>query len=154
MKIVYKNNLGELINIKNYFPSIDFMTSKVIKLLDMFSALNLDNEVLTLLKTFNKHISEFSSKDKIYKVDINGETISLGFDSLSSGERLFVLCYIVHSLQIVTLFQNEYDQLDAPHIRLFYKLWANSQYINIVSNKSLKVRYGNELIKRNIVQGE
>lgn len=151
MKIVYKNNLGELTNIKHYFSSIDFMTSKIVKMTSIFSELNLDDEVLKLLKTFNKHIIVFNSRDRVYKVKTK-EEITLGFDSLSSGERLFVLCYMVDRLQILTLFQNEYDQLDAPHIRLFYKLWSKSPYINIVSNKPLKVSYGNELVNRNILQ--
>lgn len=116
---------------------IDMERDFEISLADKFCKLNKDIGLLTLLQTFNSNIIEIDSEVQQYKVNYGGEVRRLGFSRLSSGERLYAICYMAHETKTHIIVCEELAQLDMKHMRLFFKLWGNSKYIDIIKPNGL-----------------
>ncbi len=132
-----------------YFENINISDINELRILDKFSLLNLDNELLKVLKTFNKQIINVNTKTSQYTIDFYGEQKILGLHRLSSGEKLFVICFAADKTKTPIIVQNELEQLDLKHIKMFFELWSNSYYINISVIKTHNIHTYNRLLEEN-----
>lgn len=138
----------------NCLIEIDMGKRYEVSLAKRFSRLNKDNELLDLLQTFNSRITKVDTDVQQYIVDydyfkdFDGNQSRLGFSSLSTGERLFTICFIANKLKEHIIVCREITQLDMPHLRMFFKLWANSRYIDVIIPSNLMEFQIKELYKR------
>lgn len=129
MKIV-KNNFNLLAD--NLLERIDMEGEFETDLCDKFSKLKLDGSLLEILKTFNEHIIYIDTEVQQYMIEKDGKKHRLGFSRLSTGERIFVVSFMADKTKTKIILYNELGQLDLRHIKMFFKLWINSDYVDII----------------------
>ena len=56
----------------------------------------------------------------------------VGFNRHSTGERIFVVSFMADKTKTKIILYNELGQLDLRHIKMFFKLWINSDYVDII----------------------
>ena len=107
------------------------------KLIEDYSTLGKDDELLEILRTFNNSILAVNTKRKTYTVnfdyfDRSKHICEIPFSSLSTGERLFTICHMAHTLKRKIVVCSELGQLDMPQYRLMFKYWGKSPFIDII----------------------
>lgn len=128
---------------ENCLIEIDMGKRFEVSLAKKFSKLSIDTQLLELLKTFNNKIIDVDTSVQQYIIDYdyfedfgNGKS-RLGFSSLSTGERLFVICFMANKLKLHVTVCREIAQLDIRHLKMFFELWANSKYIDVIIPSNL-----------------
>lgn len=135
MQIVHRKEIYKLVDSGLYFQNINMIGRQELSIVDQFRQLYQTDEILKILQTFNTRIIEINLESRLYIVNMDERRVRVTLDCLSSGERLFMLCYMADKLNISIVVHNECEQLDLEHIKMLYKLWYTSPYINIVFNK-------------------
>ena len=137
----------------NAFIEIDLLNSNGKRIVKQFSRLGKDQQLLHILRTFNKHIVGVDTKKFEYTVDYNYDTkrseeIDISLGDLSTGEKLFSLCFMANELKYPMIVCREVGQLDMQHYKLFFKLWGNSDYIDVIIPNDLYSVLINTLYKK------
>lgn len=118
---------------ENVLFEIDFDGDYERSITDKFGE-NPDNnkELLKLLKEFNRHIVEVDASVQQYVLSFKDKKKRLGFSRFSTSERLFVLCFMAHTIEKKVVVCREIAELDLKRYKLFFKLFAESDYIDII----------------------
>ncbi|MBR1455148.1 MAG: hypothetical protein IJ593_11000 [Lachnospiraceae bacterium] len=142
MKLCDFKNIGVEFKSLKYIPDANLVEYTPNSIVRQFAKLGKDDEVLELLKIFNENIVEFNSNEQTYTVRLNNVDRILPLNSLSTGERLFVLCKIADETKNKIVIQNDITQLDNDRINDFFRIWGKSEYVNVsIINSSYKPKY-------------
>lgn len=116
---------------------IDFGNTFERELTRKFSLLGKDKELLKILRTFNEDILAVNTSEQLYTVkeDYFNKSVKnakIHLSNLSTGERVFAICYMAQCTKTKITICHDFGQLDMPHYKLFFKYWAKCPYIDII----------------------
>lgn len=115
------------------FLKIDFNDRYIRNITKEFGKLEENNKkLLELLQSFNKHIVDVAASRQQYTVFLDGEEEVLSFASLSTGERLLAACFMAHTIKQKITVCYELAELDFEKYKLFFRLFHNSSYVDII----------------------
>ncbi len=139
MLMVIYSELGGKATAKKVFNGTIDMSSRAVRILVKdFYKMGLDDEVLKLLQTFNKSIVAFDSEAEQYKVSYKGEVHRLGLHRLSTGEKVFVISYIVDKVKTHIAIGRSFGEISLPYVQSFFNLWKDSPYIDVVVSDGMR----------------
>ena len=112
----------------HYFRNISVLDNRFGVLLRNLTASDNDKITRLLNKINDQHILSFDVASFSYKVE-SGEVLS--FSQLSTGERIFLLCYAANRVG-TKIYLNALNRLSKSSLLLLFNTFKNSEFINLV----------------------
>lgn len=118
---------------KEWIPVINFETAYQNSILKQYAKLtNANEDMLKLLKFFNKNIFDVNMQLRSYSVHYNGEDELLAITNLSRGEKFLAMCLMADRTKSKVYLSGEISQLAKPTLLKLIEMFKDSKYINIV----------------------
>ncbi len=134
---------GKLFLRKIYIRKIDFTLTRVKQLLTDVEGID-SNEVVSLLNEINDQNIQSMNLEKMEYIHRDQK---LGFDKLSRAERVFLIAYIADKKKKNIYLHTDITQLTKKTLKLFFKKFYNSEYVNVVYDSALSDAFYNAMIK-------
>lgn len=126
-------NSYDLTSKKTWLPEITFTTDYELMLLEEFTHIdNVDEVVLALLQSFNKHIISVDIKGWKYTVDMGTKLRTLPIFRLSRVEKVFLLCLMADKLRKPVYICHDMRQLSKSNLIRFVAEFSHSAFIHVV----------------------
>ncbi len=103
------------------------------------------NEVVSLLNEINDQNIQSMNLEKMEYIHRDQK---LGFDKLSRAEGVFLIAYIADKKKKNIYLHTDITQLTKKTLKLFFKKFYNSQYVNVVYDSTLSDAFYNAMIKK------
>lgn len=102
------------------------------RLLDKYCQTDVNNqEILEILHSFNKNIIQVDAKAHSYKTFFDGEIITLNFRNFSSGEKVFVACYLASKLEEKVIVSEGISSLTKYNLERFVEKYRDNDCIEV-----------------------